>query len=206
MISVMTSEKAINNQVNNKGKIIIISGPSGVGKGSVIKEIIKWSPRLHVSVSATTRPKREGERHQRDYYFLTDVEFDQKIQENEFLEWCNVHQHRYGTIREITEAKLNLNQSVILEVDVQGAKKVMNYCQLHKQDYVSIFIIPPTLETIRERLYHRQTESEDIIKTRLKRAKEELDEKGHYQFIIVNDCLNDAVKEVQEILSERNAC
>jgi len=144
--------------------------------------------------------------HQRDYYFLTDVEFDQKIQENEFLEWCNVHQHRYGTIREITEAKLNLNQSVILEVDVQGAKKVMNYCQLHQQDYVSIFIIPPTLETIRERLYHRQTESEDIIKTRLKRAKEELDEKGHYQFIIVNDCLNDAVKEVQEILSERNAC
>tara|TARA_B100001113_G_C21043276_1_gene593347 strand:- start:210 stop:818 length:609 start_codon:yes stop_codon:yes gene_type:complete len=202
----MVSKTKINHQEKNKGKIIIISGPSGVGKGSIIKEITKHNTTMHVSVSATTRPKRDTETHQKEYYFLTDSEFDQKINENAFLEWCHVHQHRYGTLQEVTEKQLNLNKNVILEVDVQGAKKIMNYCHFHQQDYISIFIIPPTLNTIKERLYIRKTESEDMIKTRLERAKEELNEKEYYQFIVINDCLNEAVKDVNGILTERNAC
>jgi len=189
-----------------KPTIIIISGPSGVGKGSIIKQILPRVDNVHLSVSATTRPKRIGEVHKREYLFLTDEAFDQEIKANAFLEWCHVHHHRYGTLLTETQRHLNLNQSVLLEIDVQGAKKVMDFCSKHNQSYLSIFIIPPTLSVIESRLNIRQTEPPEVIKRRVARAAEELEEKSHYHFVVINDRLKDAVEAVYRIMCERGAC
>ena len=190
------------------GKLIIISGPSGVGKGTIIaallkenlKENVQKSFQLSLSVSATTRSKRPNEVDGQDYYFLTDQQFDEKIQSNAFFEWCHVHHHRYGTLRDPVDTQLAHGVNVLLEIDVQGAKKIMTYCKRHNKSYTSIMVIPPTLQTIRDRLNSRKTESKDRIETRVKIAKEELNQKNQYDHIVINDQLEDAIKAIQHII------
>ncbi|RMG07762.1 MAG: guanylate kinase, partial [Acidobacteria bacterium] len=149
-----------------KGKLFIISSPSGGGKGTLIREILKIVPKVTLSVSFTTRPKRAGEEHGKDYFFISEPEFLNLIKKNAFLEYAKVHGHFYGTSREYVEEKLNAGQDVILEIDIQGARSIKKL----PLETISIFIMPPSFQVLRERLIARGTESEESLKIRLENA------------------------------------
>jgi guanylate kinase len=180
-----------------KGPLIIISGPSGSGKSTVIARLLaRQDLPLHLSVSATTRPPRDGEQNGRDYYFLPKKEFLERIERNEFLEHAEVHGNFYGTLKEQVEPFQEKGDGVILDIDVQGAAKVRIGCP----DHVSIFLQPPSLAVLEERLRARKTESEPAIELRLQNASRELTHADEYQYQVVNDDLDRAVQEIHSIL------
>ena len=173
-----------------------ITGPSGVGKGTLIKELLKRVPDLELSVSATTRAPREGERNGRDYHFLTPEEFEERIDEDDFLEWASYSNNRYGTLRSEVERCLDAGKSVVLEIEVQGAQQV----RAAKRDSVQIFIAPPDPTVLRERLIGRGTDSTEAIDERLKVAEGELAVKEDFDHQIVNDDLNRAADELVNVV------
>ncbi|HOJ33471.1 MAG TPA: guanylate kinase [Candidatus Hydrogenedentes bacterium] len=184
--------------MQKNGKIFIISGPSGSGKHAIIKELIDKDPRLVLSISATTRPARPGEVNGKDYYFLSQEEFSKKIENNEFVEWAQVHGYRYGTLRAELLRHIESGKDVILQVDVQG----MRGLKQADLDTITIFIVPPSLEELRKRLNKRGTESEEALAIRLANAQHELNAQRDYDYIVVNDVLPKAVEEVQRIIEE----
>ena len=177
------------------GKLFVISGSSGVGKGTVIKEFLKKHPDFRLSVSCTTRAPREGEIHGENYFFLTREEFI-KIRENgDFLEWAEFSGNLYGTRRPYVDKKLAEGKNLILEIDTQGAlkvKKVMPEATL-------IFILPPSIEELEARLRGRHTESEEAIQKRLGSIKMEIENSKHFDCQIVNDSVENAVAELEKI-------
>lgn len=177
-----------------KGKLILISGPSGVGKGSV-RELMTFKD-YHYSVSSTTRPKREGEIDGEHYNFLTKEEFKEKIDKGEMLEYAEFVDNYYGTDKEVVEKKLNAGENVLLEIECQGAIQVLE----KMDDVVSIFIVPPSLAELERRLRTRGTETDEKILKRLKKAEEELKLKDKYEYIIENDDLEKAANEIDDIL------
>jgi guanylate kinase len=180
-----------------KGPLIILSGPSGSGKTAVLRRVRERGDLpLHVSVSVTTRPPREGERDGVDYQFWTREVFDREVEAGAFLEWAEVHGFCYGTLRREVEPYLELGMGVILVIDVQGAAQVRR----QRPEAVSIFLRPPSLEVLEHRLRHRGTESEEAIQRRLAAARRELDRIDEYQYVVVNDDLARAVEEVHEII------
>lgn len=178
--------------------IIIISGPSGVGKGTIIKEVLKQNPQSRIAVSATTRLPRPTEEAGKDYYFLSEEEFDVKIQQNDFLEWSLVHNNKYGTLKSEVEYYLNNGYDVILEIDIQGAHQIK---KSHTR-VISIFITPPTFQALIERLQGRNTDHSDVIKHRLAAAGRELSAIGQYDYIVVNKDIPTAIQEVCEIIRQ----
>ena len=187
---------------NKRGLLIIMSGPSGVGKGTIREELMKdKSLNLFYSISMTTRKPRPGEQDGREYYFVTHEEFDKNIETDNFLEWAEYCTNKYGTPRDKVEELRNQGKNVLLEIDVKGTEQVLS--KLKGDDVTSIFIVPPSLEELEARIRGRSTETEDAIQRRLKQARDELKFKDQYKYIVVNDKLEDAVNEVRKILLEK---
>ncbi|MBS6599624.1 MAG: guanylate kinase [Clostridium sp.] len=179
-----------------KGNLIVISGPSGAGKGTICKALLEREDNLYISVSATTRSPRKGEVNGVNYYFLTQEEFKKKVDNNEFLEWAEVHGNYYGTPKFNVEEMINEGKNIILEIDVQGALNVKKNCE----DGVFIFILPPSMEELKRRIIARGSETPESLIKRFKTAYEEINYISKYNYAVVNDDLEEAVKKVQNIL------
>ncbi|QKJ26788.1 deoxyguanylate kinase / guanylate kinase [Aliarcobacter cibarius] len=182
--------------MENKGAILILSGPSGCGKSTLLKEIYKNIDNYYFSISTTTRAPRTGEKDGVDYYFVNKESFEKDIEDGNFLEWAKVHDNYYGTsLKPIVEA-LNEGKLVIFDIDVQGHKIVRK--KLNTQ-VTSVFITTPSLTILKDRLYSRNSDSKDIIEKRLINAKEEINSFLDYDYLIVNDDLEKATKEILAI-------
>lgn len=173
-------------------KVFVITGPSGVGKGTLIRELLASCPSLELSISATTRQPRAGEADGRDYYFLSPDEFQQRVEEKDFLEFATYSGNHYGTLRSEVERRLEAGHSVVLEIEVQGAQQV----RAAKPDSVQIFIAPPDPAVLRDRLAGRGTDSADAIDRRLETAEIELASQGDFNYHVVNDDLATAAGEL----------
>lgn len=178
-------------------RLFIISGPSAVGKGTIVKRILKSDGKVHLSVSATTRNPREGEEEGVSYYFMSDEQFVKAVGEGGFLEHASVHGHYYGTPKAPVMSQLKAGRDVILEIDVQGAIQVKE----SYPDGVFIFILPPSVDALRSRIMHRGTESEEDIQVRLGAAQREMEYLEHYDYYVVNDDLEKAVDSVKKIMA-----
>lgn len=177
------------------GKLFVISGSSGVGKGTVINEFLNQHKDFRLSISCTTRQKREGEEHGINYFFLTQEEFKSCVENNEFLEWAEFSGNFYGTKKAFVEKCLNNGENLILEIDTKGAlnvKKIM-------PDAILIFIAPPSFEELEARLRGRHTETEDAIQKRLASIKLEIENSKLYDYTVINDTVENAVKKIEEI-------
>ena len=179
-----------------QGRIIIISGPSGVGKGTVVKRIMAEDTNLCFSVSATTRAMRPGEADGINYYFISREQFEDMIQKGEFLEYASYTGNYYGTPEFAVNAALAQGRSVVLEIDVQGALQVMQ----RRADAVSIFIAPPSYEELRRRLTGRGDTDPESMERRLREAHNECARAKEYDYTVINDSLEDAIYKVQSIL------
>ncbi|MBU8850078.1 MAG: guanylate kinase [Desulfobacterales bacterium] len=180
------------------GKLFVISAPSGAGKTTLIKQVLNRFKSLSYSVSHTTRSPRKNEQEGRDYFFITPVEFEQKISLDHWLEWAKVHDNYYGTSKEFVKNSLEKGRSLLLDIDVQGARQIM----ISNPDLVSIFIMPPSFEILSQRLENRGTDSRQVITRRIENAKSEIVQKDMYQYVVVNDDLDEAVEELCSIFKK----
>tara|TARA_B100000989_G_scaffold3957_1_gene2774 strand:+ start:19 stop:636 length:618 start_codon:yes stop_codon:yes gene_type:complete len=188
--------------MSNSGKLIIFAAPSGAGKSSLIKKIIKDSENnLELSVSATTRLPREGEIHGKDYFFISEKEFNELKNNQAFLEFANVHGHQYGTIKSFVDERLGEGIHVILDIDVQGFTQIQRAIT---KDIVSIFIIPPSFDELKRRLILRGLDSNDVIDKRLENARKELEQAENFDYLVLNDDFNMAYNEITSIIFDKD--
>jgi guanylate kinase len=174
--------------------VFVITGPSGVGKGTLIRLLLDRFPRMALSISATTRAPRPGERHGTDYWFLSPEEFQRRIDSDEFLEWAEYAGHRYGTLRSELERDVDV---LVLEIEVQGARQVRE----RLPEAVSVFIAPPSEEALRTRLVGRGSDDPDQIEKRLAVAREELAAREEFDHVVVNDDLEAAVQGLERLVA-----
>lgn len=179
-----------------KGMLIVISGPSGTGKGTICEKLLAEDPSLTFSVSATTRYRRETEIDGVHYHFMTEEQYDQLLAEDAFLEHATVHGHRYGTLKSQVEKLMEQGLNVVLDIDPQGAKEVMR----QRPDCVSIFILPPSYAALRVRLHTRNTDDPREIERRLGNARGEIEQMHRYQYAVVNDDLELAYHQISAII------
>jgi guanylate kinase len=178
-------------------RVFVITGPSGVGKGTLIRGVMERLPELELSVSATTRAPRPGEQDGRDYHFLAPEEFEQRVQAGDFVEHADYAGRRYGTLRSELEQRVRRGAPVVLEIEVQGARQV----RAAMPEAVQVFIAPPSLEALRTRLIGRGTDGSEEVERRLGVAERELAAREEFAHVVVNDRLEDALEELAEIVS-----
>jgi guanylate kinase len=176
---------------------LVITGPSGVGKGTLIRGLMARIPRLELSVSATTRAPRPGERDGVDYHFLSPQEFERRVREGDFVEHADYAGRRYGTLRSELDARLRAGAPVVLEIEVQGARQV----RAALPDAALVFIAPPSLDALSARLMGRGTDDRGEVERRLRVAEEELRARDEFEHVVVNDRLEDALERLSEIVS-----
>ena len=184
-------------KTKEKGILIVISGPSGAGKGTICSRLLEDNKNIWLSTSMTTREPRGAEKNGKEYFFVSKEEFEERIKRDEFLEYAIVHSNQYyGTPKDKINEKLNNGYDVILEIDIQGALKI--------QDKISealfIFIMPPTMNILKERLINRNTESEEKVLERFKTAYNEINEVTKYNYVVINDKIDIATKKVEAII------
>ena len=184
-------------KTNNRGVLIVISGPSGAGKGTICKALLEKHKDLYLSVSATTRSPRNGEVEGVNYYFLTREQFNTKVSENGFLEYAEVYGNFYGTPKANVEQMLEDGKDVILEIDIQGALKVKE----NFSEGVFIFILPPSMEELKQRIIKRGSETKESLMTRFKSAYQEINYVSKYNYAVVNDTVEIAAGKVEAIIA-----
>lgn len=185
-----------------KGLLIILSGPSGVGKNCVRQEIMK-SHRIDLtySISMTTRQPRNKEVDGVDYYFVSDEEFEKNIKAGNFLEWASFVGHKYGTPKDKVEALRNQGKNVFLEIEINGASQVMN--SVKDDRVISFFLMPPSLEALEKRIRKRKTESEEVIQERLQKGQKEMKMTDNYDHVVVNDKVSRAAQEIVDLIKAK---
>jgi len=179
-------------------KVFVVSAPSGAGKTSIVRNVLSRLPEIEFSVSATTRERRNYEIDGVDYFFLTEEEFNRKIEAQEFVEWETFYGYYYGTLKSYIDSRLTKGKSVLLEVDVKGALKI-------KKEYpeaIMVFILPPSIDELQKRLINRKTESDSDLQKRFERAKMEIGFQSHFEHKIVNDNLENAREKVFNIFNK----
>jgi guanylate kinase len=189
------------NYRQKKGNLLVVSAPSGAGKSTLCNKICETEPTIRQSVSYTTRKPRPGEVDGVQYSFIDEDEFRSMIIEGDFLEWAEVHGNFYGTSKKRIEDMMQQGIDVILDIDVQGAKQIRKIFP----DSVLIFIMPPSMEELRQRLTGRESDAEDVIEKRLKNAHGEIKEYNHYDYVIVNDLIENALNDFRSIIAAERA-
>ena len=182
---------------NNKGLLIVVSGPSGAGKGTICKALLEKHDDLFISVSATTRQPRAGEVDGVNYHFITKEDFIKRVEQKDFLEYAEVYGNYYGTPKSKVEEMLDSGKNVILEIDIQGALKVKE----NFKEGVFIFILPPSMEELKQRIIKRGSETEESLMTRFKNAYKEINYVSKYNYAVVNDTIELAVEKVESIIT-----
>lgn len=189
---------------SDKGQLIVISAPSGAGKTSIIKNVIKklndGNRKSKFSVSHTTRLPREGDIDGSDYFFVTNEIFDELHEAGNFIETAEVHDYKYGTSKNFIDENINQGINVFLEIDVQGFQKLRN----RNIEFRSMFILPPSIEELRKRIQKRGLDSEDVIEKRMKNALKELGEAEEYDYLVINDIFEQAIEELLEIVINKD--
>ncbi len=182
--------------MNQKGLLLVVSGPSGCGKGTVLSRVFAKQPNTYYSVSATTRPPRPGEENGVQYYFLTREAFEERIASGQMLEYAQYAGNYYGTPAQAVDAQLAQGKNVVLEIEVQGAKQV----KLRRPDAVMVFIMPPSMKELRHRLQERGTEAQEVIQRRMDTARLEMPQAKDYDYIVFNDTVEEAAEDICAIL------
>lgn len=185
------------NGVERRGLMFVLSSPSGAGKTTLSRMLVAETPELEMSVSATTRPMRPGEIEGRDYYFVDRSKFDAMIAADEFLEWANVFDNRYGTPRAAVETALAAGRDVLFDIDWQGTQQLRSRAP---NDVVSVFILPPSVQALEHRLHTRAQDSDEVIRGRMRKAGDEMSRFDAYDYIVVNDNIGMAFESVRAIL------
>ncbi len=180
-----------------RGLMLILSSPSGAGKTTISRMLLDADEEIRLSVSATTRPPRPGEKDGVHYQFVSDAEFDRMVEEDDFYEWAHVFGHRYGTPKGAIRAGLKDGQDFLFDIDWQGTQQLY---QKDQQDVVRVFILPPSLDELHRRLKARATDSEQVIAGRMERARAEISHWDGYDYVVVNDNVNVCFEKVREIL------
>jgi len=179
-----------------KGMLLVVSGPSGTGKGTLVERLLRRDPEFCYSVSVTTRERRSNEIPDVHYHFISEEEYDKLLEQDAFLEHASVHGHRYGTLKSEVYDRMERGQNVLLEIDPQGARAVMEKAP----DCVSVFILPPSYSALKARLHTRNTEGEEEIQRRLNNARDEIAQMSRYRYLIVNDDLELAFEQFSAVI------
>ncbi len=186
--------------MSSTGSVFVVSAPSGAGKSTLVKSLVQQNPRIVLSISHTTRSPRGNEQHGQAYFFVTEDEFLKKIDQGDFLEWAKVHGHYYGTDKYFVIQQLTQGRDVLMEIDWQGAQQIRE----HYADALHIFILPPSLSILEQRLTQRGEDSPEVISKRLLAATSEMAQAGHFDYVIVNDRLSEALVQLQSIVTAAN--
>ena len=195
--AIPSSENSSLNMRRRRGLLIVLSSPSGAGKTTISRMLMDSDPLITMSVSATTRPMRPGETEGVDYHFVDVAEFERMVESGEFAEWAYVFDHRYGSPKEPIKDALKAGRDILFDIDWQGTQQLKT---AFGGDLVSIFILPPSMEELERRLRGRNTDSEEVIRDRMRRAAGEIGHWGEYDYVLINDDLGPCLEQVQSII------